>query len=106
MLTTTTSLRSLSARRLPALLVRSHLHFVAKPPLKSTRQTRRNSSQVEPPPAGGHAPLIAESKLLKSTRDSALRTAGISWVDEDTTSLGGRETRKMNTYQAVRDAMR
>lgn len=50
--------------------------------------------------------MIAESKFLKSTRDSALKTPGINWVDEDTAVMvGGRETRKMNTYQAVRDAM-
>ncbi|KXN92247.1 2-oxoisovalerate dehydrogenase subunit beta, mitochondrial, partial [Leucoagaricus sp. SymC.cos] len=58
------------------------------------------------PPAGGHAPLIAESKFLKNTRDAALRTSGIKWVDEDTAGLvSGRETRKMNAYQAARDAM-
>lgn len=50
-------------------------------------------------------PGVATSKLLKSTRDAALRMPGLKWVDEDLSPMGGRETRKMNTYQAVRDAM-
>ncbi|KAG5729884.1 hypothetical protein E4T56_gene1985 [Termitomyces sp. T112] len=69
--------------------------------------TRRlNSTIAEPPPAGGHLPSVATSQLLRSTRDSALRTPGLVFSDEDASNLvGGRETRKMNTYQAVRDAM-
>lgn len=50
-------------------------------------------------------PGVATSQLLRPTRDAALRTPDIAWKDEDTNQLGGRETRKMNTYQAVRDAM-
>lgn len=69
------------------------------------------ASQVEPPPAGGHLPSVSSSQILRSTRESALRTPGIIWADEDQSGpmrnvVGGRETRKMNTYQAVRDAMR
>ena len=69
------------------------------------------AATVEPPPAGGHLPSVATSSLLRNTRDSALRTPGLRWIDEDDTSparevVGGRETRKMNLYQAVRDAMR
>jgi 2-oxoisovalerate dehydrogenase E1 component beta subunit len=68
---------------------------------------RWNSTSVEPPPAGGHAPLVADSKLLNSSRDAALGTPGIHWVDHHASgAIGGRESRKMNTYQAVRDAMR
>ncbi|KAF4576298.1 3-methyl-2-oxobutanoate dehydrogenase (2-methylpropanoyl-transferring) [Pleurotus pulmonarius] len=70
---------------------------------------RCNSSAVEPPPAGGHLPSVSNSQLLRSTRDAALRSPGIRWTDEDESGsaniVGGRETRKMNTYQAVRDAM-
>ena len=42
------------------------------------------------------------------TRDSALRTPQIVWADEEPVRniIGGRETRKMNLYQAVRDALR
>ena len=60
------------------------------------------------------------------TRESALRTPGLRWVDDENNDGGndderndygrksaggdvvvsGRETRKMNLYQAVRDAMR
>ncbi|KAI0064536.1 pyruvate dehydrogenase [Artomyces pyxidatus] len=69
---------------------------------------RCQSTAVEPPPAGGHLPSIATSKVLRTTRDSSLRTPGIQWKDEGSgapTIVGGRETRKMNVYQAVRDAM-
>ncbi|KAL0946566.1 hypothetical protein HGRIS_012769 [Hohenbuehelia grisea] len=71
---------------------------------------RFNSTTVEPPPAGGHLPSVATSQLLRTTRESALRAPRIKWIDEDSTGpvkpvVGGRETRKMNTYQAVRDAM-
>src|SRR5271170_1621802 len=74
-------------------------------------QLRPQSTTVEPPPAGGHLPSIATSEILRTTRDAAIRTPGIKWVDDDVAILGrnivgGRETRKMNTYQAVRDAMR
>ena len=55
-------------------------------------------------------PSISTSKILRSTCEAALRTPGIKWLDEDGKSplqntIGGRETRKMNVYQAVRDAM-
>ncbi|KAJ6490596.1 pyruvate dehydrogenase [Mycena vitilis] len=61
-----------------------------------------------PPPAGGHSPTIATSQLLRSTREKALRTPGLVWNDDDSSNaLGaGRECRKMNVYQAVRDALR
>ncbi|KAF8637356.1 hypothetical protein AX17_002855 [Amanita inopinata Kibby_2008] len=69
-----------------------------------------STSAEEPPPAGGHLPSIATSQILRTTRDVALRTPGLTWADEDPSGpsrsiVGGRETRKMNTYQAVRDAM-
>lgn len=72
---------------------------------------RWQSTGAEPPPAGGHLPSVATSVLLRQTRDSALRAPGIAWVDEGSAPtpnnvLPGRETRKMNLYQAVRDAMR
>ncbi|KIL69919.1 hypothetical protein M378DRAFT_157159 [Amanita muscaria Koide BX008] len=71
---------------------------------------RSATSAAEAPPAGGHLPSVATSNLLQVMRDAALRTPGITWADEDPSSparniVGGRETRKMNTYQAVRDAM-
>ncbi|KAJ3924465.1 MAG: thiamine diphosphate-binding protein, partial [Lentinula lateritia] len=70
-------------------------------------------SALEPPPAGGHMPSIASSALLKHTREQALKMPEIVWadaeLDEGTSSLSstttGRETRKMNTYQAIRDAL-
>ncbi|KAI0086357.1 pyruvate dehydrogenase [Irpex rosettiformis] len=71
---------------------------------------RFQSSAPEPPPAGGHLPSVATSALLRTTRDSALRSQGISWTDGDNDGppgsvIAGRETRRMNLYQAVRDAM-
>jgi 2-oxoisovalerate dehydrogenase E1 component beta subunit len=74
---------------------------------RSVRLCRSNSTAAEPPPAGGHLPSIASSQVLKTKRETALRTPGIRWVDEDASVsiVGGRETRKMNTYQAIRDAM-
>src|ERR1700730_13034379 len=79
----------------------------------SRRQRRLQSTAAEPPPAGGHLPSVATSDILRTTRDDAVRTPGIKWIDGDgarpshnANIVGGRETRKMNTYQAVRDAMR
>lgn len=77
---------------------------------RSARLYRSNSTAAEPPPAGGHLPSIASSQILKTTRETALRTPGIQWADKDAsvpshTIVVGRETRKMNTYQAIRDAM-
>ncbi|KAJ7685519.1 thiamine diphosphate-binding protein [Mycena polygramma] len=68
---------------------------------------RRNGTVAEPPPAGGHSPTIATSQLLRSTREKALRTPGLAWNDDESSNaLGaGRECRKMNVYQAVRDAL-
>ncbi|KAK7015163.1 2-oxoisovalerate dehydrogenase subunit beta 2, mitochondrial [Paramarasmius palmivorus] len=73
-------------------------------------QNVRFNSTVEPPPAGGHLPSVATSQFLRPTRDTALRTPGLLWFDDTSSGssnnmVGGRETRKMNTYQAVRDAM-
>ncbi|KAG8855564.1 hypothetical protein FRB91_001985 [Serendipita sp. 411] len=60
-----------------------------------------------PLPAGGELPGIATSKLLRTTRETALNTPGLSWADDGSISTadGGRDTRKMNMYQAVRDAL-
>lgn len=53
---------------------------------------------------------MATSTFLKPTRDLALRTAGLHYVDQTeqdpAREMVGRETRKMNMYQAVRDALR
>ncbi|OJA16034.1 hypothetical protein AZE42_04294 [Rhizopogon vesiculosus] len=88
--------------RLPAFVssVRDH-------PKQSCRWQTTASTAVEPPPASGHSSSVASSKLLRITRESALRTPGIVWADEEPVRniVGGRETRKMNLYQAVRDAL-
>ncbi|KZT27310.1 pyruvate dehydrogenase [Neolentinus lepideus HHB14362 ss-1] len=70
----------------------------------------RWQSTTTTPEASGHLPSMATSRLLRPIRDEALRTSGIRWTDEDNsgpvrTIVGGRETRKMNTYQSIRDAL-
>lgn len=77
------------------------------PALSRRWQTTASTTAIEPPSASGHSSSVASSQLLRITRESALRTPGISWQDEesDHNFVGGRETRKMNLYQAVRDAL-
>ncbi|KAI0647422.1 pyruvate dehydrogenase [Trametes meyenii] len=69
----------------------------------------RRWQSTEAHPAGGHLPSIATSTFLKPTRDLSLRTAGLRYVDQTDADpareMVGRETRKMNMYQAVRDAL-
>ncbi|KZT09605.1 thiamine diphosphate-binding protein [Laetiporus sulphureus 93-53] len=77
----------------------------------SARNIRRwNSTVTESHPAGGHLPSVATSSFLCTTRDAALRPRGITWTDEGEMGstdnlIPGRDTRKMNMYQAVRDAL-
>src|ERR1700679_1973276 len=106
-----------AARRLSPSTVRatnftSFYHCQLLTPEQCSRigARRWESTGSEPPPAGGHLPSISTSKVLRTTREAALRTPGINWLDENGSSplqktIGGRETRKMKVYQAVRDAM-
>ncbi|KAF8964007.1 thiamine diphosphate-binding protein [Flammula alnicola] len=92
----------------PAHLSKSLFSFNVAAP--GAVRHRRCNSTVDPPPAGGHLPSIATSQVLRTKRETAFRTPGIIWADGDTSApsrniIGGRETRKMNTYQAIRDAM-
>ncbi|KAG1782289.1 thiamine diphosphate-binding protein [Suillus placidus] len=77
------------------------------PALSRRWQTTASTTAIESPSAGGHPSSVASSQLFRMTRESALRTPGISWQDDesDRNIVGGRETRKMNLYQAVRDAL-
>ncbi|KZP12753.1 Thiamin diphosphate-binding protein [Athelia psychrophila] len=74
---------------------------------RPTPQRWNSTVAAEPPSAAGALPTVADSTLLKRTREAALRTAGVQFLESDEEGLGvaGRETRKMNMYQAVRDAM-
>ncbi|KAF8623498.1 hypothetical protein AX15_006281 [Amanita polypyramis BW_CC] len=94
---------------LPSFMLTTKLRPLPPSRLLTPLRSRRSSvTAAEPPPAGGHMPSIATSNILRTTRDTALRTPGIQWVDPSNPTrniVGGRETRKMNTYQAVRDAM-
>lgn len=92
---------------------RQHVLLTSASDIRRTQRSRRwySTSTVEPPAAGGHLTSVASSQLLHSTRETALRTPGLAWTDEDGSGpvrsmVGGRETRKMNLYQAVRDALR
>lgn len=69
----------------------------------SQRRLTSTESTGKPPEAGGELPGVANSKILRITRDTALKTPGIRWMDdaESPSPDGGRETRKMNMYQAV-----
>ncbi|KAF8575779.1 hypothetical protein K439DRAFT_1257945, partial [Ramaria rubella] len=65
---------------------------------------------VEAPPAGGHLSSVATSKLLRNTQEVSLHPPGIHWIDEvafgsQDVRPSGRETCKMNMYQAIRDTM-
>ena len=81
------------------------------PVYTQTRRAQSSEATSGPPPPGGHLPSVATSQFLKNTRESSLHTQGIRWIDElplgpqDVLS-SGRETRKMNMFQAIRDAMR
>ncbi|CAE6436563.1 unnamed protein product [Rhizoctonia solani] len=89
-------------RHLYARPSRRWLSNVARPRFISSSASLRSES-VEPPPAGGHSTSVAQSLLLRTTREAALKTSGITWKDE--ANENGRETRKMNMYQSLRDAM-
>ncbi|KZO90506.1 Thiamin diphosphate-binding protein [Calocera viscosa TUFC12733] len=100
----------------PSSLLRANSHS-PRPPRPSTPNHRRHvTNTIEPAPAGGHLPSVATSSLLRMTREAALRAPGLRWKDEPDAlrdrdheagegTDGARETRKMNVYQAVRDAM-
>ncbi|PPQ98122.1 hypothetical protein CVT26_003166 [Gymnopilus dilepis] len=95
---------------MPLLRSTSNLARLSRSLFPLGRQCRLNSTTASPPPADGHLPSVASSELLSTKRDTSLRTPGITWADDDVNAppriaLGGRETRKMNTYQAIRDAM-
>lgn len=93
---------------------------VPRPSSPSQPFSQSSPSADSPPPAGGHAPSVANSAYLRTTREDAMKTGGLIWRDEDTVSVGSkviaaaissrqvpaeRETKKMNMYQAIRDAM-
>ncbi|KAJ7256498.1 pyruvate dehydrogenase [Mycena haematopus] len=98
----------LASRRLSSLPFASPIAGHPLHPCSRIYSIRRNSTAAEPPPAGGHLPSIATSQILRSTRERALRTPGLVWNDDEDSSgivSVGRECRKMNVYQAVRDAL-
>ncbi|KAF8511147.1 thiamine diphosphate-binding protein [Hysterangium stoloniferum] len=80
--------------------------------LRSWGRRRGYSAETESqtPRPEGHLPGVATSQFLRRTREHALHTPGIRWRDDESYGpqdvlANGRETRKMNMYQAVRDAL-
>ncbi|KAJ3787356.1 pyruvate dehydrogenase [Lentinula aff. detonsa] len=117
-LTTTTTTRRISQIPRTQSWLSDWRHISSSSSTRSTAaapNTDSTASALEPPPAGGHLPSISSSALLKHTREQSLKTPGILWADAEldeargTSSLSsataGRETRKMNMYQAIRDAL-
>ncbi|KAG0370735.1 hypothetical protein BGZ54_004473 [Gamsiella multidivaricata] len=69
-----------------------HLHTSVK------NQYAAASKANSPPPAEGFMPGVANSKLIKNTHHEALKNPELA-------SVANGETKKMNTFQAVNDAM-
>ncbi|KAJ8496795.1 hypothetical protein ONZ51_g896 [Trametes cubensis] len=88
---------------------RKSAHPMLRSLARISQRSGRRWQSTEAHPAGGHLPSIATSTFLRPTRDVALRTQGLKWVDQTDSDpardMVGRETRKMNMYQAVRDAI-
>ncbi|RUS26174.1 thiamine diphosphate-binding protein [Jimgerdemannia flammicorona] len=63
-------------------------------------QSRAYVSSSSPPPAEGFMPGVMTSKLIKRTAEEALRNPELA-----NTGAANGETRKMNLFQAVNDAM-
>ena len=72
--------------------------------LKHANSVKALSRHMSAPPADGHLPGLATSTLLRTTRESALKTPGIRW--DETDDMSSIDTRKMNMFQSIRDAMR
>ncbi|KIM23977.1 hypothetical protein M408DRAFT_247247 [Serendipita vermifera MAFF 305830] len=92
------------------LLLRTRASFIPSASVHGRircNATANTDATLKPPPAGGELPGIATSKILRKTRETALKTPGIRWTDdaESPSPDGGRETSQKNMYQAVRDAL-
>ena len=92
-------------------IIFNHSHLFTFVQYSRLGARRCESTEAESPHAGGHLPSITSSKILHTAREATLRIIDIKWLDENGSSplektIGGRGTRKMNIYQAVRDAMR
>lgn len=88
--------------------LRLFLHHARRFKLHPQRGVATVAATSEGPPAEGHLPSVATSSYMRRTREDALHTPGLRWVEDERTEglmPGGRETRKMNMYQAVRDAL-
>lgn len=82
-------------------------------PSDTRMQKNRDGQRARGAPSKASAqelePSLGSSKLLRSTPEEALATSGLRFADGHGLrgpTGKGRETRKMNLHQAVRDAIR
>ncbi|WWC89171.1 uncharacterized protein L201_004089 [Kwoniella dendrophila CBS 6074] len=113
------SIRPLAAlsTRIPTGTIRSIRRYAAQaesangssddPKSPSFRQSR-SAPTIQPPAATTEEPSLGESPLFLHTTETALSTPGIRFTDghglKGPTGKG-RQTRRMNLYQAIRDAL-
>ncbi|KAF0507715.1 thiamine diphosphate-binding protein [Gigaspora margarita] len=64
-----------------------------------TRAT--NEAPITAPPAEGFMTEVAQSKFVKNTREEALNN-----LELEETNVAQGETKKMNMFQSINDAMR
>ncbi|CAK9781155.1 unnamed protein product [Cutaneotrichosporon oleaginosum] len=99
--------------RLPIVAARRGAATSVDDPSDTRMQKNRDGQRARGAPSKATAqelePSLGSSKLLKSTPEEALATPGLRFADGHGLrgpSGKGRETRKMNLHQAVRDAIR
>ncbi|KAG0333463.1 hypothetical protein BG004_000834 [Podila humilis] len=95
------SMTFLRSPRLATTLSIASKNFVKQgASVKHLHTTLKNqfAAPASPPPAEGFLPGVANSKLIKHTHHDALRNPELAGV-------ANGETKKMNTFQAVNDAM-
>ncbi|KAG0086251.1 hypothetical protein BGZ93_000217 [Podila epicladia] len=94
------SMTFLRSPRLATSLSTASKNFVQQASVKHLHTSLKNqyASSASPPPAEGFMPGVANSKLIKHTHHDALRNPELAGV-------ANGETKKMNTFQAVNDAM-
>ncbi|KAF9384529.1 hypothetical protein CPB97_005623, partial [Podila verticillata] len=94
------SMTFLRSPRLATSLSIASKNFVQQASVKHLHTSLKNqyAASGTPPPAEGFMPGVANSKLIKHTHHDALRNPELAGV-------ANGETKKMNTFQAVNDAM-
>ncbi|KAI8355015.1 thiamine diphosphate-binding protein [Mortierella sp. GBAus27b] len=93
-------LLSKAPRLATTLTAASRAVFRSQVPVKHFHVTLKShyAASGTPPPAEGFMPGVANSKLIKHTHHDALR-------NPELVGVANGETKKMNTFQAINDAM-